>query len=454
VLLDIGLAAMAACAVDAIVAAVPGRSLAMALATVLTGVQAADLASFFRVFNGPVTSAYFYPSTPILDRVLADAGPFDSVVADRNYLVSGTLGAYGIREWFGHGFKSRATKDALSSIADRPFTTPTASALTGGQLALSSPAIRALGIRYALGDGTLLSRAIMPVFSPGSVQPMVALPALGTVRWTQRLTLTDTFSATAINLRLATFGASGLHGFVDLTLHSTDGVDLRLGAARIAADGIVDGAMARFPFTPAVSLPPGDYDISLAYEGGAPGEAITAWYTPGHGENCALRTDGATPGGCLIMRWLSERSDVGGWRQVAAVGELLLMENPDTPRGPYFISALSVFPDASSTARVLVTPGPSHGWILAYKGRTPGFVVLPMSSNRAWHFLRDGRPVEPVRYLDALPAIAVDGPARIEARYDPSSIRWGRWVSGGSLLAALVVIGAMARRQRAFARRY
>jgi hypothetical protein len=277
---------------------------------------------------------------------------------------------------------------------------------------------------------------------------MVALPELGTASWTQRVTLGDMFRATGISLRLATFGASGLHGTVKLSIRTGQDPRVHIASARLSAAKIVDGEMARFVFTPAMSLPSGDYDMSLTYEGAALGEAITVWYTPGHGKNCVLRVEPAMPAGCLIMQWLSDREDLSTWQKVAEDGNLLLMENPDTPRGPYFVQALSTFPHASDTAEVHAVRGPSHGWVLDYKGSGAGFVVLPMNSNNAWRFLRDGRKVQPVKYLGALPAIPVEGPVRIEARYEPLSIRWGRWIAGGSLLAMLVAVCLLARNGR------
>lgn len=448
VILDLGLAAVAAFAVDWIFSRVASRPAAWTVAITLIGIQAIDLGSFFRLFNGPVPSAYFYPSTPLLERVQAGAGPFDGVIADHNYLVSGTLGAYGLREWFGHGFKSRATKGVLSRVADRPFTTPTASILTAGQLDLSSPALRALGIRYLLGGRDLISHSIVPEFTPGSMRPMVALPALGTMRWTQRFTLLDTYPLTGIALRLATYGGHSLHGTVSLSIRSANEPAVRLGSSRMAAADVVDGAMARFTFAPALTLPPGDYDLTLAYEEGGPGEAMTAWYTPGHGEHCALLAEPAMPEGCLIMQWLSERTDVREWTQIAQDGSLLLFENRQTPTGPYFIDTLLAFPDAQSTANVKVVPGPAHGWVLEYNGQRPGFVVLPMSSNAAWHFLLDGKEVHPVLYLGALSGIRVTGQARIDARYDPLSIRWGRWIAGAAFLITLLLMYWLVRRER------
>lgn len=447
-LLNLGLAVLAAFWLDAFMAS-RRVATAVVLAVFAMAVQVADQGLFFRRFNGPVPSAWVFPERPLLTRAKQGLAPFESVVADASYLVGGTLGSYGIPEWFAHGFKSLTTKALLARVADDPFTTPTATILLASKIRLDAPELRALAVRYVLSDAGLLEQTIVPSFRDGSQKPMVALPELGTVAWRQHVDVPGDFSLDGIELRLATYARTHLAGTVHLDIRSTDGGSVEVAHATIEAATIVDGAMARFVFSPAVTLHAGSYDLSLRYEGGRDGEPVTAWYTPGDGLGCYLDAQPALPSGCLIMRWISTQTAARGWQAVAADHGLLLIENLRSPRGAYVIPSLQSWPDASSSADVVASQDRPTAWTVKYTGTAPGFLVFPMKADRAWHYRVDGKVTVPVSYLGALPALPVSGAAVVHAEYRPASIRYGRWITLASalLLVGFLVVLSRARRR-------
>jgi hypothetical protein len=450
-LLDLGLAVLAAFWVDAVMAS--GRRVtAMILPVLAMAVQVADQGFFFRRFNGPVPSAWVFPEKPLLTRAKQGLAPFESVVADASYLVGGTLGSYGIPEWFAHGFKSVTTKALLARVADDPFTTPTATILLASKIRLDAPELRALAVRYVLSDAGLLEQTILPAFRDGTQKAMVALPELGAAAWRQYVDVPTDFSLDGIELRLATYGRMHLAGTVRLDIHSNDGESTEVAHATVDAATIVDGAMARFVFSPAVSLHAGSYKLSLSYQGGRDGEPITAWYTPGEGQGCRLDAQPALPPGCLIMRWISTQAAARGWQAVAADHGLLLIENLRSPRGPYVIPSLQAWPDASSSSDVVASQDRPAAWTFRYTAAAPGFLVLPMKADSAWHYRVGGKPTAPVSYLGALPALPVSGATVVHAEYRPASIRYGRWITLACavlLVAFLAILSRAQRRMRA-----
>jgi hypothetical protein len=126
---------------------------------------------------------------------------------------------------------------------------------------------------------------------------------------------------------------------------------------------------------------------------------------------------------------------------------LTLYENPMAgASGAYFLPALSgdgtpEFPEVRLDA---YAPGRVE---LSYLGHTPGWVVLPMRWYPGWHAKVDGQDATVERFLDLVPAIAVNGPAQIEFRYAPRAYYRAAWLSASAWLALLVFVFVARRRQ-------
>jgi len=438
ILLDIAMATSAAFAIDALMEKVVWKALGYGLLAAIVLLQGGELGWRFRAFDGPVPSRYFYPSTPIIDRMAQTVTPFESVVADDSFLVSGTLGGYGLREWAAHSFKTQATKAALSQIAVGALTTPTASVMRAEDIRLDSPMLDALAVRYVVGDDGLVFQHLAPEFGRDVFGERKPLPPLPENHWVQSFSLSRIFSLTGIRLRLASYGRTDLHGMVRLKLFDARHAS-PVATADFPAGRIVDGQMMQLHFPEPVALVPGTYRFTLTYDGAAPGEAVTVWYAPVRASNCALELQDKPVDGCLLMEWLSERRDGQTFTEVAAQDGIHLLRNNQAPAGPYFLHSLDVWPSRGSDDEVTST---SHAWqslSLTYRGANAGFVVIPMNGSRDWRFTVNGKPAQPQRYLGVMPAIAVAGPAVIEARFEPTSIALGRWI----MLAGLLVLVAL-----------
>lgn len=445
-LMDLALSVLAACTLARLLQWLGSRWLAALVAVPLILLQALDLGSSFRQFNGPQPSAWMFPQTPALAVAEKVAAPFTYVIADHNYIVSGTLGAYGLAEWYGHGFKSAELKTLLDKPVRDPFTTPTASVIPSDAIDLRSAELAAMGVRHLLGDERLLADVIMPDYAEVG-GPMEALPPLGTTPWVQHISLAATFPLKHLDVRMATYEASGVPGILRALLTDTRSGKL-VASSALPASVLVDGEMARFRFE-ATTLAPGDYALQLVHEGAESAHPVTVWMLPGKTNNCRIEGAPAPKRGCLIMQLSGDRPGIENWRTIHHQRGLVVLENQQAPDGPYFLPSLDAVPDASSSKRVHARGDFFHGWTLDYSGTASGFVVLPMSFTRSWVFNVDGHPVRPQRYLGVMPALEVGPGAVIQARYEPISVRKGRWITLGSALATLgIACGLFIGRRR------
>jgi hypothetical protein len=124
--------------------------LALVLVIGITIVQFHSQKKLFNNFNAVVPSAWFYPLTPSIQYVKERLKPLQSVIADRSYWFSGTLGGYGITEWYGHSFRTDREKEVLASLSDDPFPSATSAAVDSGYIHYDSPLMDKLAIKYLL----------------------------------------------------------------------------------------------------------------------------------------------------------------------------------------------------------------------------------------------------------------------------------------------------------------
>jgi hypothetical protein len=446
IILDISLAASAAYALDQLRTRIGSRVVFTILMMLLTGFQLIDAGGLFRQFNGPIADSYFYPRDRLISYVRNHIGPFQSVVADNNFMVSGTLGAYGIHEWLAHGFNNPLMIPDLAKLADDPFTTPTATLIEAEGFHLTSPMMGALGIRYALGDSGLTYTSLAPDFRKTSRplpshQPIPPLPD-NAIR--QYFVLDESYRLAKVGVRLATYGKANLKGEVTLQLYS-DHRPQPLARVSVKASSIIDNMMASFNLPSPLDLAPGKYSFALNYSDAA-SDKLTAWFTPAAGGNCFMRINGKPVVGCLDMEFSSERPDMGPFVPIASSHGIHLLENANVPAGPYFVAQLDQWPDHESAANVAVRNLKSHEFSLEYSSSRPGYVVVPMNMPRGWQVKLDGHVVRPVNYLGGLPAVKVKGPANIKFRYMPYSVMYGKWIS--LLTAVILLLGAVLTKRR------
>ncbi|KIQ97627.1 hypothetical protein [Lysobacter sp. A03] len=437
-LLDIGLIILGALGLDWLWRAARERHFIFHGALVLIGlVQMVEVSMYFRGLNGPVDSDYYFPQTATIDYVRDRTGPFDYVITDRSFLMSGTLGVYGQREWLAHYFRTPALQDALHRMAKRPFNSHRASAsrFPASDIQYESLDMADYNVRYALIDSRHGPNSPVPIDTSyeGERRPLPAMPAHSYV---QGFEMASATSLAGVSVRLATYRQAGLSGQVLLTLRDEQGS--RLADARLPASLVVDNQYADFLFNSPVTLEPGDYAFVLAYSNGDNvGERLTAWAVADKQRRLAV--DKTEHAGTIEYRVLASGTDDGAFQRVFTAEGTAVLENVNSPGGPYYISRIEDHPDRQSGQPIEILDYLPDDFTLRYNDDAQGYVIVPMSMSDDWHVSVDGKQVAPVLKDGVMPAVAVSSPATIRFEYRPALLRWLLpWLA--TVIAALVLM--------------
>ncbi|WP_132998977.1 glycosyltransferase family 39 protein [Luteimonas arsenica] len=405
--------------------------------------QVVDQIRYFRQFNGPAQAAHYYPRTPAIDHVLAHKGPFDYVIADNSHLIAGTVGAYGLREWFAHRFRSEALREQLARMANNPFVTPTASAVRANDIRLDADELASMNVRYLMvSQKTGLGRALVGVRSGQAMQPLADLPGSGP--WVQPFALRRPFELASLRIRVGTHQATDIDGAVEVVLREEEG-GAEVARGRVDAGDARDNEYLTVPFEGDHILPAGRYTFDVAYQPGAAGRPLTAWTGEVDPESSVRQVQvGGAPSGRVIDFVLASSARPAHFRKVFEGSYSDVWENTRSPNGPYFVADGATLPGPGSDAVDILEYRPSR-FTLAYTGEAAGHIVVPMEATRRWRITVDGVRVEPGRFAGVLPAVPVAGPARIEFNY--------RAIAAGPLLAWLATVGLVCAGLVAWGRR-
>jgi len=453
-LMDLALIVMGAVGIDCLWRAglTTGKPLLYGLLVVLAIAQVSEMAAYFRSYNGPVSSRYYFPTTQSIQYMSSHAGPFDYVIADRSFDMSGTLGAYGLKEWLAHSFRSQALQDVLHRMAEHPFysTEQSPARFPSADIRFDSPVMATFNVRYAAIDSR--DEPAIDLVTPSREDAHhIALPAMPQHRFAQTVRLDTATTLAGVSVRLATYRRSGLQGRASLSL--LDGTGTARASASLDTVTVVDNAFARFRFDQPVRLPAGNYTLSLGYAAtGHPAQQLTAWSYVGADDGAGqLRVDDVPYSGTLDYQLWIENPRRPPFHRVFAADGTAVFENKASPNGPYFIERLGQIPDASSSRQVHVDDYLPGSFTLTYDGGLPGYVVVPMNIDRDWKVQVNGKPARYELKAGVLPAVPVTGSARLSFNYEPAALRWLLpWLA--ALVAALVSMGFASRPSWSLAR--
>lgn len=409
--------------------------------------QVGEQAHFFRRYNGPAPAAYFFPSLPAVDFVRERVGPFDYVIGDSSFGISGELGAYGLRDWFGHQIKTPAHKRALDKMVPQHRRSHTASGFRASEIKSDSPLLADFNIRYLIvnsQDSRTIGPARTKIHSRSPLPPQPGKP------WIQYFDIEslEGLLLRGISVRMATYMEKGLQGSLELAVATASGKPV--AGTAIDTRTIVDNQLAEFYFTAPVSLPHGRYRFSLNYK---PLEhearSLTAWMLPpGPGTTAPLLVGGSTQEG--EMEYMLHIGDGihGHYRRIHTVAGLSVLESMRAPKGPYFLPDVTVEAKPGASASVTIGHYSPEAFSLRYSGEEAGYVVVPQVLTRKWIVTVDGVPTTPALKHQVMPAVPVNGPATIEFRYQP----WNLRALAGWVAALAGLLGLMTLLQQHFQR--
>ena len=423
IILDIALITLGACAVDQawqFARKRPARLLQLATIVVVIA-QAGEMATFFHRYNGAVPGRYYYPEIPATTYLRAHAGPFDYVVTDRSFDISGELAAYGLRDLFAHQFRTPAQKRALEGMVPNHFHSHTASRFRARDIDTESQLLADFNARYLV-----VSSHDPRAKGPGSRKrhSHTPLPPQPGHQWLQQFEVTGTgVTLQGISVRLATYQRKDLQGLVTLNLEAADG--RQLASADIDAATVVDNQMGEFFFSGPVRLQAGRYTFALVYRPTGDASApMTAWSAPDSEKGQVLLVDNVPQPGVMEYLLHTGEGRDGYFHRVFTAAGISVLENTRSPNGPYFLPNLDAGADRDSGQAVTIEHYRPDAFSLRYSGHSAGYIVIPMSMTPGWSAAVAGQRVDIALKDGVMPAIRVTGPSMITFEYKPLARRW------------------------------
>ncbi|MEW8559863.1 MAG: hypothetical protein AB2588_17895 [Candidatus Thiodiazotropha sp.] len=411
----------------------------------LLAVQVVDQRRVFQSLVGHVKGETIYPRTATIDYVRDNIAPLQNVIADRGYLLSGVVSAYGLSEWFAHGFHSPAEKRLLKGAVTKPFLTPTASAFLCRQVNFANARLLAyLGVRYVLCADESKYRAAVerkPVFdtiepSPGEAGGV----SLTGERIAQLFELHHQVSFDELDLALQTVNAENMPG-VRLKLWM-DSVALT-ESAPCALQAEPDGAYLRCEFPDRVMLDKGRYEMELMVEGDNASSSLVAVVHPSDSPLFRLQVGKSSRESVLDWRgnkrtgshvYLAVLSgEVDSYTVHEVEPGVVLVENRLVGGSAYFVASLGSM-TAPRYDQVKLREYSDTSMRFDYLGDRPGWVVLPVRMYPGWSCLVNGKKVEPALFKGVMPAVPVSGNGTVDFVYSPTHY---------SVYAAVSVLGVL-----------
>ena len=397
------------------------RNLVGVLLVFCSGYQLYDQSVFFRRFNSIASKHDFFPNTPSLQFVKSNLTATQGVLADHAYFISGVLGAYGISEWFAHGFRTDTEKEVLGRLVDEPFKTPTAAVFNRDAVQLESPFFSKLGIRYLMLDKKRARLRYQPHLKTSVTPPMPQNTIAQSFQIDQALTLSS------VGIVLATYGKK--QAPADVSLEILGDNNKMYGQAVVSAPIVRDNLTTRFEFGRNILLEPGMYQLHLKLVDPRTEAPLTAWYSgQPHYQEDVLSINGRKTPGALLYSFYGPDFQVSGdnrWQVHEDIEEnILVVENLDVPDGAYLVPSLDEQADWSEEGVTTRRTG-ADNITVSYDGDRGGFLVVPVRWFPGWVAYKDGKKSIPARYLGMLPAVKVNGPGVVEFRYEPEYLKIG-----------------------------
>ncbi|MCU7917745.1 MAG: hypothetical protein KZQ95_05240 [Candidatus Thiodiazotropha sp. (ex Epidulcina cf. delphinae)] len=424
--------------------------LANVILLLLLLIQVFDQRQVFQSLVGYVKAEAIYPTTPMIDQARSDIEPLQSVISDRGFLVPGVLSAYGLAEWFAHGFHGQAEKRLLKGAVDRPFVTPTAANFLCGQVRFDKQILTYMGIKYVLcsrrpeREAKLkhrLSFDTMPketgklILVDLAKQKIVQFAELGEpVRFDELVVpLPSARSLEQPSVMLTIKTASE-------TVAQSDPCQVRVVAEDYAL---------HCEFPSAVQLMAGHNTMEIVRFGEMKDATLMAVVHPLSKRELRVKIDDGVIPGVLGMRGYATvppdsyqrllDGAIGSYTVSEPEPGMTLIENTRVGGSAYYVSSLDGRPDAEYE-QVRMTFYDETSMQFEYSGSRPGWIVIPVRSYPGWSLTYNGEPVEPGLFLGVMPAVPVNGKGKISFCYRPTQYVLPGIVSLAGFLLMIVMI--------------
>ncbi|MCK5538603.1 MAG: hypothetical protein KAI79_17390 [Bacteroidales bacterium] len=379
---------------------------------ILFGIQFMDQRKLFHTFNNSVPNKSFYPKTKSISYLQDNLQPFQHIIADSGYLISGTLGGYGLNDWYAHSFHTAEEKEILRKLVNKPFKTPTSAMFAFSQINLESPYMDYLGIRSILTT-TLSMDAYIPLWdNQRKATPSPPLPANTLV---QKFQIDTPTQINGILLKMATYGEIHASSDVQLVLLKDK---IPIGQSIAKKEIISDNKWVPFSFQNFITLTKGNYSLTIKMIDTTHSKPLTVWSNLGEKKYPLLVNDEAV-NISLKMALSQKRVFDEKYNILNLEPNIHIIDNLNIQGGAYFLKELNT--DTKVDYTMTKTKLLSNTKIeIIYTGDNPGWIILPMRSYPGWVATINKKEVKITKFLGMLPAISVDKKSTILITYKPS----------------------------------
>ena len=430
-LIDVSLALISAFFIHLLASKIKHKYLLLLLVTLLFSIQIFQQKSLFNEFNGAVPNKSFYAKTESIRYLQENLKPLEHVISDRSFLISGTLGGYGINDWFAHSFHNVNEKELLRKIVNEPFKTPTAAMFDFSQINLESPYLDYLGIKALL---TTYDISYEPIEFIDNTRKRKPSPTLPYHTLSQPLHLTTPYTIDGIQLLIGTYGEK--HAFADVLLTlKKEGKILEETVAQKTS--ITDNKWVNFLFKAPLTLTEGDYTISVEYNSTQVIDvpALIIWSSVGE-KQYKLNVNGKPEDIAFQMRFIKHRKNSKQYTVHNLEPNVYILEKNAIKENAYFMTELSEL--YKPNYDVIKTNYFSNNKMsFQYMSNKNGWVVLPMRHYPGWHATVNGNEMKIESFLGILPAVKVDKKSEVVFSYIPKNAYYTYTVS---LLSFLILL--------------
>jgi len=418
------------------------RMIAVAL-VVIIAVQFHSQKTLFNRFNAVVPSSWFYPLTPSIKYVKDHLQPLQSVIADYSFLFCGTLGAYGIPEWYAHSFRTDREKEVLSRLVYDPFSSATSAFINSANIQFNSPLMDKLVIKYLLANKGALGMKRLFALPELSRDPAPPLPHNS---WKQHIYIPNDMVVEAIGFLFVTSGEAHAPADVRLSLY-TDKGEKYAYEPELGRDKIANNQWAFFEFPDRFSLRKGGYYLVVSLPGYTGPKGLTAWATKNQ-ENTGsfleingVRTDYSLTWKIGYIEKIDSSAYEKKWNIIDLENEIVIFENKQVTNSAYFVKNLDPSNERLDFSGLDVTQTSVDRIDIHNSQPDAGWIVLPMHLHPGWKAYVDTRQVRYDKYLGILPAIPVSGASHVLFKFEPEFFSRGLMISLSGAIIFLVFSG-------------
>ncbi|MEW8029154.1 MAG: hypothetical protein AB2792_12320 [Candidatus Thiodiazotropha sp.] len=396
----------------------------------LLAIQVIDQRHVFQKLVGYVNADTIYPQTPMIEYVRNNIEPLQGVISDRGYLVGGVLSAYGLTEWFAHGFRTSAERRLLEGVVDRPFLTSTAAGFLCEQINFSdAQGLAYLAIRYVLCS-------VGPRHGEEPRRQLVFDTVVAKRSSTTGLDLAQHKVVQLVELHEPiTFDQ------VDIPLQAIKAVSPPMVRMKFLSESnivavsapcdlhhVSEGERLRCYFPERARLVKGSYEMEIVLERIEENASVVVGVYDSKTTLLKLVVDDVKSDRVLGLRGYrkispdSYQAVLSGDDESYSVTEpepgMFLIENSLVDGSAYFVSVLDGQPQAQydllSTNSYRET-----SMQFEYTGNRPGWIVVPVRMYPGWSFKVNDRGMQPTLFKEVLPAVPVSGGEKIIYSYGP-----------------------------------